>query len=144
MCRCAFSPICILLCYRINSSNTLLHIVTSSFYSRLNYILISFFFFVLSFINSTKPSVSFSCVAMQIQWIDDSRRETIRTGDRMETQPLADGKRMRVVSRLEFTPLRSHHNSTITCLTSNQALTSPLSRWVGGWVILTYLEMQTI
>ncbi|KAK3862950.1 hypothetical protein Pcinc_031226, partial [Petrolisthes cinctipes] len=65
--------------------------------------------------------------APEIQWIDDSRRETIRTGARVETQPLADGKRMRVVSRLMFTPLRSHHNSTITCLTSNQALTSPLS-----------------
>ncbi|XP_070001345.1 irregular chiasm C-roughest protein-like [Penaeus vannamei] len=40
---------------------------------------------------------------------------------------MADGKRVTVRSRLSFTPRRSHHNSTITCLTSNQALSSPLS-----------------
>ncbi|XP_071548361.1 irregular chiasm C-roughest protein-like isoform X2 [Panulirus ornatus] len=65
--------------------------------------------------------------APEIQWVDDSRRETVRTGSTVETQSMADGKRVVVRSRLIFTPRRSHHNSSITCLTSNQALSSPLT-----------------
>ncbi|XP_071544918.1 irregular chiasm C-roughest protein-like isoform X2 [Panulirus ornatus] len=63
----------------------------------------------------------------EIQWVDDSRRETIRTGFVEATEVMPDGKRVTVRSRLSFTPRRSHHNSSITCLTSNQALTSPLT-----------------
>ncbi|XP_042221317.1 irregular chiasm C-roughest protein-like, partial [Homarus americanus] len=63
----------------------------------------------------------------EIQWVDDSRRETIRTGSLLATETMSDGKRVTVRSRLSFTPRRSHHNSSLTCLTSNQALSSPLS-----------------
>ncbi|XP_053635845.2 irregular chiasm C-roughest protein isoform X1 [Cherax quadricarinatus] len=62
----------------------------------------------------------------EIQWVDDNRRENIRTGAVLATEAMPDGKRVTVRSRLSFTPRRSHHNSTVTCLTSNQALTSPL------------------
>ncbi|XP_069950739.1 irregular chiasm C-roughest protein-like [Cherax quadricarinatus] len=62
----------------------------------------------------------------EIQWVDDSRRETIRTGSVLATETMTDGKRVTVRSRLSFTPRRSHHNSSLTCLTSHQALTSPL------------------
>ncbi|XP_050735726.1 irregular chiasm C-roughest protein-like isoform X2 [Eriocheir sinensis] len=63
----------------------------------------------------------------EIQWVDDSRRETIRTGAMTSEEVMPDGKRVTVRSRLSFTPRRSHHNSSITCLTSNQALSSPLT-----------------
>nr|XP_053627931.1 irregular chiasm C-roughest protein-like [Cherax quadricarinatus] len=63
----------------------------------------------------------------EIQWVDDSRRESIKTGVVLLTEIMADGKRVTVHSRLSFTPRRSHHNSSLTCLTSHQALTSPLS-----------------
>ncbi|XP_069183795.1 irregular chiasm C-roughest protein isoform X3 [Procambarus clarkii] len=63
----------------------------------------------------------------EIQWVDDSRRETIRTGSILATEAMPDGKRVTVRSRLSFTPRRSHHNSSVTCLTSNQALSSPLT-----------------
>ncbi|KAG0716184.1 Irregular chiasm C-roughest protein [Chionoecetes opilio] len=63
----------------------------------------------------------------EIQWVDDSRRETIRTGAITSEEVMTDGKRVTVRSRLSFTPRRSHHNSSITCLTSNQALSSPLT-----------------
>lgn len=68
--------------------------------------------------------------APEIQWMDNSKRETIRTGSSVETEPLEDGMRVRVRSRLTFTPRRAHHNSSITCLTSNQALSSPLTSTV--------------
>ncbi|XP_066937768.1 irregular chiasm C-roughest protein-like isoform X2 [Macrobrachium rosenbergii] len=68
--------------------------------------------------------------APEIQWVDDSRRESIRTGTTLTTDPMPDGKRVTVRSRLSFTPRRAHHNSSITCLTSNQALTSPLTRTI--------------
>ncbi|XP_042217929.1 irregular chiasm C-roughest protein-like [Homarus americanus] len=68
--------------------------------------------------------------APEIQWVDDARRETIRTGWMVETEPLEDGKRVKVTSRLSFTPRRTHHNSTLTCLTSNQALSHPLTSTV--------------
>ncbi|KAK7085012.1 hypothetical protein SK128_013534 [Halocaridina rubra] len=58
---------------------------------------------------------------------NDRTRETIRDGVLVTTEKMADGKRVTVASRLPFTPERPHHNSTITCLTSNQALTSPSS-----------------
>ncbi|XP_063868971.1 irregular chiasm C-roughest protein-like [Scylla paramamosain] len=61
----------------------------------------------------------------EIQWVDDSRRETIRTGAITTEETMEDGKRVTVRSRLSFSPRRSHHNSSITCLTSNQALSSP-------------------
>ncbi|XP_045122993.1 irregular chiasm C-roughest protein-like isoform X2 [Portunus trituberculatus] len=63
----------------------------------------------------------------EIQWVDDSRRETIRTGAITTEEVMSDGKRITVRSRLSFSPRRSHHNSSITCLTSNQALSSPLA-----------------
>ncbi|XP_066937916.1 irregular chiasm C-roughest protein-like [Macrobrachium rosenbergii] len=65
--------------------------------------------------------------APEIQWVDDSTRETIRTGAVQYTEKYPDRKRVTVTSHLTFTPRRSHHNSTLTCLTSNQALTSPLA-----------------
>ncbi|XP_063886685.1 irregular chiasm C-roughest protein-like isoform X1 [Scylla paramamosain] len=68
--------------------------------------------------------------APEIQWMDNSKRETIRTGSSVETQPLEDGMRVRVRSHLTFTPRRAHHNSSLTCLTSNQALSSPLTSTV--------------
>ncbi|XP_068220982.1 irregular chiasm C-roughest protein-like [Palaemon carinicauda] len=68
--------------------------------------------------------------APEIQWVDDSRRESIRTGTTLTTEQMPDGKRVTVRSRLSFTPRRAHHNSSITCLTSNQALTSPLTRTI--------------
>ncbi|XP_047477071.1 irregular chiasm C-roughest protein-like isoform X1 [Penaeus chinensis] len=63
----------------------------------------------------------------EIQWVDDSQRETVRSGTSLSTEMMSDGKRVIVRSRLAFTPRRSHHNSTITCLTSHQALSSPLT-----------------
>nr|XP_027225382.1 irregular chiasm C-roughest protein-like [Penaeus vannamei] len=43
-----------------------------------------------------------------------------------DKEVMPDGKRTTVKSRLSFTPRRSHHNSTITCITSNQ-LDPPLT-----------------
>ncbi|XP_064091683.1 irregular chiasm C-roughest protein-like isoform X1 [Macrobrachium nipponense] len=63
----------------------------------------------------------------EIQWVDDALRENIKKGSILATEPMADEKRVTVRSRLSLTPQRFHHNSTITCLTSNQALTSPLT-----------------
>ncbi|XP_069957739.1 irregular chiasm C-roughest protein-like isoform X3 [Cherax quadricarinatus] len=67
--------------------------------------------------------------APEVQWVDESRRESISTGWTSQQHPLEDGKRVLVVSSLTFTPRRSHHNSSLTCLTSNQALSHPLTRW---------------
>ncbi|XP_069185991.1 irregular chiasm C-roughest protein isoform X2 [Procambarus clarkii] len=61
------------------------------------------------------------------EWVDESRRESIRAGWTTETQPLEDGKRVKVVSTLTFTPRRAHHNASLTCLISNQALSHPLT-----------------
>ncbi|XP_076069314.1 irregular chiasm C-roughest protein-like isoform X2 [Oratosquilla oratoria] len=66
----------------------------------------------------------------EIQWRDDSRRESLHHGVVVTTEPLPDRKRVTVRSRLSFKPKRSHHNSTITCLSSNQALSSPLTATV--------------
>ncbi|KAK7068924.1 hypothetical protein SK128_008575 [Halocaridina rubra] len=66
----------------------------------------------------------------EIMWVDDATRETIRDGILFTTDKMSDGKRVTVTSRLSFTPKRFHHNSTMTCLTSHQALTSPFSNKV--------------
>ncbi|KAG0719169.1 Irregular chiasm C-roughest protein [Chionoecetes opilio] len=82
--------------------------------------------------------------APEIQWIDNSRRETIRTGSSVQTELLEDGKRVKVRSRLTFTPRRAHHNSSLTCLTSNQALNSPLTRWYHNSDILANETSRTL
>ncbi|KAK7060081.1 hypothetical protein SK128_016055 [Halocaridina rubra] len=64
----------------------------------------------------------------EILWIDDSVRNTIQDGNAITTEKMQDGKRVIMTSQLSFTPQRSHHNSTLTCLTSHQALTSPFSK----------------
>ena len=62
---------------------------------------------------------------LQVQWVDDALRESLGQGQVM-TSSMADGKRVVVTSQLVLTPRRSHHNHTISCLTSNQALSAPL------------------
>ena len=67
------------------------------------------------------------CISSQIQWVDDQRRENIQLGATDSVVPMEDGKRTIVTSKLLFKPRRHHNNQTITCLASNQALSSPLS-----------------
>ncbi|CAL4078466.1 unnamed protein product, partial [Meganyctiphanes norvegica] len=62
-------------------------------------------------------------------WVDDSAvsvDQHINNGAVVTTEPMDDGKRVTVISRLSFTPRRTHNNRTVTCITSNQALSSPL------------------
>ncbi|KAF2367109.1 Immunoglobulin-like domain [Trinorchestia longiramus] len=65
----------------------------------------------------------------EIQWIDDRHpREPLGLGAVTSMELMDDNKRSVVTSTLTFVPRRTHDNSTITCITSHQALTSPISR----------------
>ncbi|ROT84098.1 Irregular chiasm C-roughest protein [Penaeus vannamei] len=64
----------------------------------------------------------------QVQWRDDSTGKMITSGVTVVKDKLPDKKRVTVRSLLTLFPKKSHHNSTITCVTSNDALSAPLSR----------------
>ncbi|XP_063601765.1 irregular chiasm C-roughest protein-like [Penaeus indicus] len=64
----------------------------------------------------------------QVQWRDDSTGKMITSGVTVLKDKLPDKKRVTVRSLLTFFPKKSHHNSTVTCVASNDATSAPLSR----------------
>jgi hypothetical protein len=66
---------------------------------------------------------------VQIQWVDDKHpRDPLGLGAVTTMEMMGDSKRSIVTSTLTFVPRRTHDNSTITCITSHQALSTPLFR----------------
>ncbi|XP_045124424.1 irregular chiasm C-roughest protein-like isoform X1 [Portunus trituberculatus] len=63
--------------------------------------------------------------APEIQWLDGSGG-VIHKGVNHTQKPMEDGKRMYAHATLTFTPTRHHHGRTLTCLTHNPALNTPL------------------
>ncbi|KAF2366926.1 Immunoglobulin-like domain [Trinorchestia longiramus] len=64
----------------------------------------------------------------EILWVDERHpREPLGLGAVTTMELMPDNKRAVVTSKLSFTPRRTHDNATISCLTTHQALTSPLS-----------------
>ncbi|XP_047738129.1 irregular chiasm C-roughest protein [Hyalella azteca] len=64
----------------------------------------------------------------EILWVDERHpREPLGLGAETTMKQMSDNKRVIVTSKLSFTPRRTHDNATISCLTTHQALTSPLS-----------------
>ncbi|XP_047736504.1 irregular chiasm C-roughest protein [Hyalella azteca] len=63
----------------------------------------------------------------EIQWVDDKHpRDPLGLGAVTTMEMMGDSKRSIVTSTLTFVPRRTHDNSTITCITSHQALSTPL------------------
>ncbi|XP_076032855.1 irregular chiasm C-roughest protein-like isoform X2 [Oratosquilla oratoria] len=75
--------------------------------------------------------VSLTCESLggrppaDVHWLDGSAE--IKEGIEVIKTPMSDGKRVDVQAVLTFTPTRHHHNQTLTCLTHNPALNTPLT-----------------
>ncbi|KAK3853880.1 hypothetical protein Pcinc_039600 [Petrolisthes cinctipes] len=63
--------------------------------------------------------------APEIQWLDDSGA-VLHTGVTHIEELMEDGKKVSAQAALTFTPTRYHHGHTLTCLTHNPALNTPL------------------
>ncbi|KAK8735666.1 hypothetical protein OTU49_005255, partial [Cherax quadricarinatus] len=64
--------------------------------------------------------------APEIQWLDGTGAE-IHTGVHLSQDLMDDEKRVNAHATLTFTPTRHHHARTLTCLTHNPALHTPLA-----------------
>lgn len=65
----------------------------------------------------------------QIQWLDGTGRE-FRDGVQYTTDLLEDNHREDARSTLSFVATKEHHNTLLTCTSSNPAINQPLSTQV--------------